>query len=64
MVGQSKSIEEIGKIVIGLSSLSFSVAVDTLFQIFDAFLCFILVNTLLTNHEVSRAGLSIVFVHH
>ena len=64
MVGQSKSIEKIGKFVIGLPPLTLPVAVNPSFEILDALLGLILIKTFLTNEQISRASFPIILVHH
>ena len=64
VIGQSKSIEQKGKFMIGLASLSFPIAINSFFEILDSFLSFILINTFLTDKQIGRASLAIVLMHH
>lgn len=64
MVGECESVEEIGEFMIGLSLFALAIAVDSLFEVLDAFVDLILIDALLADHEVSGAGFAVILMHH
>jgi hypothetical protein len=64
VIGHGQFVEKKCKFVVRLSAFSLSVAIDALFEIFDALLGLVLINALLADEEIGRASLAVVFVHH
>jgi hypothetical protein len=56
MVSHGEFIEKIGEVGIGLPFVTFSVAVDTFFKVFDGFRHFFLLKTIRRDFKVHMTG--------
>ncbi len=64
VMGHGEFVEEIGKIGIGLSAVSFAIAVDTFFEVLDGLWDLFLIKTVGRNLEIDGAGSGEVLDHH
>jgi hypothetical protein len=64
VMAECKFVDEMGKVVIGLTLVAIPIAVDTFFEIPDGLFGLCLFQTFVTDEQVGAAGLVIVLFHH
>jgi hypothetical protein len=64
VMGHGEFVEEIGKIGIRLSAVSFAIAVDTFFEVLDGLWYFFLIKAVSRNLEIDGAGSRKILNHH